>query len=508
MSLSVRDDNPSSVPAPPSVPGPPLTEGLDRSLITGIAWTGGVKWFAQILSWIATLIIARILTLGDYGIANMAATYIGLVQLVSDFGLSAAVVQQRDLSDDDIARLGGTSVLLGVFFSVLSAVLANAIAAFFEEPALRDATLVLSITFALAGLQVLPRSLLARDLRFAALAWVEGLEALVLTVATITLALMHFGYWALIIGGLVSRVAGTIALLFTYPHRISWPTPLQRIMAPLTFGGHVLLASLAWYAFRSADMAIVGKELGKIALGAYAIGFNLASIPVERISALVSRATPAVLAAVQTDAAALRRYLLRLTEVLALVTMPVAVGLALVSREFILVFLGSKWEPAVGPLRVLALAAVFRSVAPLLNQVLVATGQARRNMQATVAIAIVLPPLFLVGSRWGITGVSLVWLTIYPVVAAAFMARYALAASETSAAQYLESLGPALGGVACMSLAVLVVGVLIPRTWPPIAPLSMKVIVGAIVYVAFLWKMHRERVETIARHIRTVPSKS
>jgi PST family polysaccharide transporter len=508
MTLPLREDNATDAPTPAPGSGGTRIDRLDRSLITGIAWTGGVKWFAQILSWIATLVIARLLTLGDYGIASMAATYIGLVQLVSEFGLSAAVVQQRDLTKDEIAHLGGVSVLLGVGFSLISAALASVIAAFFGEHALRNVILVLSITFALAGLQVLPRSLLARDLRFAALAWVEGLEALSLTLATITLALMHFGYWALILGALVSRVIGTIVLLYTYPHHIAWPTSFQRIKGPVVFGGHVLLASLAWYAFRSADIAIVGKVLGKTALGAYAVGFNLASIPVERISALVSRATPAVLAAVQTDAAALRRYLLRLTEGMAIVTMPVAVGLALVAREFVLVFLGSKWEPAVAPLRVLAVAALFRSVAPLLNQILVATGQARRNMQATVAIAIVLPPLFLVASRWGITGVSLVWLIVYPAVAAGFLARYALAASETSATQYLGSLGPALGGVACMSLAVLVVEVIIPQPWPPIARLSTKVIVGAVVYVAFLWKMHRGRVDTLAGHIRSVRSKS
>jgi O-antigen/teichoic acid export membrane protein len=492
----------ASLIAPSVVPTDLPRSTLDRSLVTGVAWTGGIKWLSQILSWLATLVVARILSPTDYGIAGMAVTYVGLVQLVSEFGLSAAVVQQRDLTTDQIARLGGLSVGLGVIFALLSVALAAPVAAFFGESALQAVVIVMSTTFVIGGLQVLPRSLLTRDLRFRTLGLIEGAEAVVLTGVTITLALMGFGYWALVIGGVASRLVATILMLVFCRHRLAWPRSLDTIAVPLRLGAHVLVASLLWYAFRSADMAVIGRVLGSAALGAYAIGFNIASVPAERLAGLVTRTTPAIFAAVQHDPASLRRYLLGLTEGIAIVTMPVAIGLALVADEFVVTVLGAKWQAAVPVLQLLALAGGIRSIIPLLPQILIATGQARRNTQASVALALTMPVLFLLASRWGITGVAWVWVLVYPAIVIAFMMRFALAACATTGAQYARSLWPSVSGCAIMAAAVIPAGLMLPADSTPGARLAVKVAVGVVTYVAALSILHTTRVAAFLRLVR------
>src|SRR5207245_4847666 len=120
---------------------------------------------------------------------------------------------------------------------------------------------------------------------------------------------------------------------------------------------------------------------------------------------LVTQVTPAVFAAVQQDHAALRRYLLRITEGLALITFPASLGLALVAPDFVLLTLGEKWHGAVAPLQLLALSAGFRAVTPLLPQVLNAVGKSRLSMQYGVLCAVVLPAGFYVtGQRRGSVG--------------------------------------------------------------------------------------------------------
>ena len=64
----------------------PNTRGLDRSLLFGIAWTGGAKWASQLLSWASTLIVARLLTPEDFGLVGMASLFLGLITLLSEFG--------------------------------------------------------------------------------------------------------------------------------------------------------------------------------------------------------------------------------------------------------------------------------------------------------------------------------------------------------------------------------------------------------------------------------------
>lgn len=466
---------------------------LDRALLHGIAWTGAVKWLTQILSWTSTLVVARLLAPVDYGIAGMAFIYIAFVQLVNEFGLSAAVIQRRDLTTDQIARLGGLSMLLGAFFCLLSVLLALPVAAFFGEPAVANVIAVLSVTFLISGAQVLPRSVLTRDMQFKTLAWLEGIEAIAQTLVTLAFALAGFGYWAIVWGMVVGRALNTALLNVRHGQPVSWPRDFRTIAGPVTFGSHMVVSNIAWYAFRNADVTLIGRMLGKAALGAYSVGSNLASIPLDRVSALLSRVTPAIFASVQDQPAELRRYLFGLTEAMALVTFPLAVGMALVVEEFVPVVLGDAWRPAIVPLRVLALAAAYRSIVPLQNQVLIATGQSRQAMVATIVSALVLPPLFFLGTRLGTGGVALVWLAVFPVISFLTLARPALRMCAMPTRTYLAALWPAVSAVTVMTGAVLGASLLLPVGLHPGIRLAVKVFVGGATYGAVIFALHRAR---------------
>jgi PST family polysaccharide transporter len=482
---------------------PSPTEELDRSLVRGIAWTGGVKTVVQAVSWLSTLIVARLLSPTDYGISGMAMVYIGLVQLVNEFGLSAAVVQRRDLTDDQIARLGGLSILLGASLCAVSILSSPLIAAFFGQPAVRMVVIVLSTTFLTSAFQVLPRSLLTRELKFRDLATLEGAEAICGTAATLTLAAAGFGYWSLVVGAVAGRIVSTVMALGMHRHRLAWPFPLATISDSVRFGSHLAVASIAWYVFRSADMTVIGRQLGELPLGAYTLAWTLASLPVDRISSLVARATPSIFARVQDSPVALRRYVVILTEALAFVTAPAAVGLALVADDFVVVVLGPTWRPAIAPLRLLSLAAVFRSTVPILGQVLVATGQSRRNMEGTIGIAIILPLLFLLGSRWGLSGVALVWLLVFPLASYALYMRHALAASNLSPAGYLKALWPAVSAALAMTAAVLMVHQGLLSVRPPLR-LAVEVLTGAATYLAVIYIVHRGRLVVFLSTLRAL----
>lgn len=477
---------------------------LDRSLLGGIAWTGATKWAAQLLSWASTLVVARILTPADYGLVGMAMVFLGFVQLVNEFGLTAPIIQQRQLTEDQLSRLGGLAALLGVSFCMLCGALAGAVAGFFGEPAVRGIVAVLSLTFALRGLQVLPRALLAKELRFRALAGIEAAEAVTLTAVTLSLALAGAGYWALVGGPIVGALVATAAFARARPHRVAWPRRFRSLVGAVRFGWHVAVGQTAWYVYSNADFAVVGRVLGKAALGAYSFGWHLASVPVERVSALLARVAPPVFAAVQHDRAALRRYFCGLTEGLALVTFPAALGLALVADEFVLAVLGEKWRAAVLPLRILAFYGGLRSVMTIVPQLLIATGQARLTMWFSVTTAVFLPALFLAGSRWGPAGVAAAWVVGYPLVAIPLFLRQALATVQLSAAGFLAALWPALSSSAFMTGIVTAVRLATPDAWPLGLQLGLHVAAGAFSYGAIVFALHRDRLRTFTALVREV----
>ena len=439
---------------------------LDRSLAQGIAWTGGIKWLTQLVSWASTLIVARLITPTDYGLFAMAMVYAGFVQLVNELGLSLAIVQRRDLTTEQIAQLGGLAVLASVIIFVLSLGLAGPVAVFFGEPSVQGIIIALSLTFVMRGVQVVPRSLLARDLEFRRLAWLDAGEAMAWSAVTLTGAYLGLGYWALVWGTVVSGFAVMSVLCVMRPHRVAWPRDLRSIADAVNFGWYVVISQLCWYVYSYADLTIVGRVLGKAALGAYTKGSDVASIPVDRVSAMVGQVTPAVFSAAQDDPSALRRYLLGLTEGLALVTFPVSVGLALVADVFVLTVLGERWRPAIVPLRLLGLYGGFRSIINLLPQMLIATGHAKLNMKLNVLTAIALPVVLYLGARWaGITGVALGWVIGYPLITIPSFFRHTLRILDMRAPDYLRALWPAGSAAVGIAVVVLALRAVIPDTW-------------------------------------------
>ena len=481
-------------------------EALDRSLVRGIAWTGTTRWFAQVLSWASTLIVARLLAPTDYGLVAMAAVYLGFVSLVNEFGLGAAIVTQRGLGEDQIARLGGFALLIGSGFIALSAALAGPLAGFFGEPAVRWIIVVSSITFLAGALQIVPRALLTRDLDFRRLAWADGTEAAVSTAATLGLALAGVRYWALVLGPLIGRATSTALVRAWRRHRLAWPRDFRSITGAVTFGWQVLVARIAWYLYSNADFAVVGRVLGKAALGAYTFGWTISSIPIDRVTGLVVSVTPPVFSAVQHDRPALQRYLRNLTEGLAFIAFPAAIGLALVADVLVLTVVGEPWRPAIVPLRLLALSAALRSVTPLLPPIMVATGNTKRNMQFTILATLVMPVLFYFGARWGTTGVALAWVIGYPALVMPLFLGKVLRLTRMPLSEYLRALSPAASATLLMAAAVLGVRFAGSDSWPVGLRLATQAGAGVLVYAAVLYYAHRTRVLHFVKLLRALRS--
>ena len=475
---------------------------LDRALMHGIAWTGAARWFTQILSWLSTLVVARLLTPADYGLVGMATVYLGIVQLANEFGLAAAIVRSQDLDERTAASIGGLSVVLGFLFFAVSVVVAGPVAVFFKQPAVRNIIIVLATTFAASGFRVLPSALLSRDLQFRRLARIDAAGALASTGATLLLALLGFSYWALVLGSVLSTLIVVILTNVARPHAIAWPRRIRPILHHITLGWQVTVTRLAWYAYSNADFAVVGRVLGKDALGAYTFGWELASIPVEKVSAILNQVMLPIFSKVQDDAAALRRFVRGLTEGLAVVTFPMAFGLALVAEPFVRFALGPRWDAAIGPLRLLAFYAAFRSLVTMFPPVLVSVGRARWSMWVSVTLTAVLPVAFYVACRWGTTGVATAWILVYPAVVVPMLVRYTLRAIGMPAGEYLRALWPAGSSSIVMAAAVLGVRQLLPAHLPPGLELGASTAAGAVAYAATLWFGHAGRVRAVIQLVR------
>ena len=472
---------------------------LDRSLVKGIAWTGAVKWGGQAFAWVSTVIVARLLTPVDYGIVAMATVFVGLITIFSEFGIGSAVVVMRDLKKEQVNQLHTLSVLLGFLTFALSCAAAIPISNFFRTPELVAVVIVMASGFVIAGFRTVPDALLQKDLQFRTLAGLDAVQLLLVPLLTVALAIAGFRYWTLVISNLIGALVVTIFAVSRRPQLFIRPR-IHEIRSALNLGHQMLVQRLAWYVYSNADFLTVGRLLGQAALGNYGTAWSLASVPVGKVSSLVLRVTPAYFSSIQNDKAAVRRYLVSLTEGVALVTFPIAVGLSLVAHDFVLGVLGEKWALAIVPIQFLGVYSCLRSISPLLAQVLSITGEARFAMRNAVMAAFILPLAFVAASRWGIIGVATSWLIVHPVMILPLYQRVR-STLELSHATYARALWPAVSSCMLMALAVFGAKTAMGDGSTPIVRLVIATLVGAGVYLLSIRVLHAGRVKVFRQLI-------
>src|SRR5436190_13617522 len=175
---------------------------LDRTLLRGITWTGGIKLVTVVPAWTSTIIVAHILRPTEYGIVTMATVFIGFATMVTDFGLGGAIVALRELSGEVAAQLHAVAAVVGFGACAVSCIVAVPLSRFFATPALVPVVISLSSILMLDSLRIVRTSILARQLRFKYLSLLEALKAVSAVVFTITLAFLGAAYWALVLGNI------------------------------------------------------------------------------------------------------------------------------------------------------------------------------------------------------------------------------------------------------------------------------------------------------------------
>ena len=483
----------------------PTSEGvinhktLDKALVHGIACTAAVKWLSQILTWGMTLVVARLLQPSDYGLIGMAAIYLTLVQLFSEFGLGTAVITIQDLGEDQVSQLNTVSLLSALAGFTFSAALAIPIGRFFRAPQLPLVVIVMSVAFLISAFSIVPNAILRKEMRFKTLAIIEGLQGVVQATSTLILAALGFGYWALALGNLSFSFTATILTLFWKRQRFSWPH-LPMIRNALIFGWHIFVGRLGWSLYSDSDFIIAGRVLGEAPLGTYTLAWTLVNSPLEKLTTMVTRVTPSVFAAIQTDHAALRRYLRNITGALSLVIFPIVLGMALVAHDFVRLALGQKWMAVVLPLELLAFHALFRSNVILLTPLLNAIGEERFTMWNSILTFAVLLPSFYIGSRWGTAGIASIWVSVYPLVALPLFWRL-FRRIKMPVREYIYALWPAVNGCILMAIGVEIFKCFRSPRWPVYLDLVLEVLLGVSVYVLILASIHREHMRLFIQSI-------
>lgn len=398
-----------------------LRADLKGRSIRGGGITLGAQALKFILNTVSVAILARLLMPADFGVVAMVSAITGLFGSLGDLGLSSATIQRADITHEQVSMLFWINIVVGILLASVVAALAPVIAWFYHDPRLISITLASSVCFVFGGLTAQHYALLTRQMRFGAMAVVQTLPVGVSLAVGVILALAGWGYWTLVIVGIVNAAAIALVTWAASGWKPGVPHLRTGVGSMVAFGGHLTGFNLLNYLTRNADNILIGRALGPGPLGIYSKAYGLLMLPVQQINAPINGVVLPALSRLQDQPEQYRRYFLRAVEVTAFIGIPIIVFSFVDARLIVLTILGPRWLAAVEIFRLLAPAALIGTVNSAPVWIFTSLGNGHRQfLWAAISSPVILTG-FVVGLHWGAAGVAASFSVTFALSFALFM---------------------------------------------------------------------------------------
>lgn len=367
---------------------------------------GGAQAVRAVTSVISTIIVAHIISPGDYGVIAMVAPFSAFIVMFQDLGLSSATIQAKQLGHHQSNALFWINVSASVAISLTMILISPFVAWFYSDSRAGYIAAASGLTVLVSGSAIQHIALFNRDLRFALVARIDIASALAAFSATVAAALLLRNYWALWLGSLAGAAVTSTLVWTASSWRPSLPISFRGSRDLIRFGGSLTGFNLMNFFSRNADNILIGKLWGASTLGLYDRSYRLMMYPIQSINAPLGRVMIPVLSRLQDDAIQYRRLYLTCLRAITMLTFPALAVAAATSDRLVPFLLGDNWADAAPIFFWLSLAAFFQPVGNTTGWLYISHGRGREMMWVGGLSAIVTIAAFGIGALWGVTGVA------------------------------------------------------------------------------------------------------
>ena len=399
---------------------------------SGLRWNLLSSVAGRLVTPLVGVVLARVLAVEEYGVFAVGLVALSALVSMNDLGMTLAVVRWPG----DPHKAAPTATMLSLLSSGLlctvSILGAPSFASLLGAPEAAGVLRLMSIGVLFDGLASVPVAGFMRGFEHRRRVVTDWVGFVVSTGGTLGLALAGCGAWSLAGGRIAgSAAAAAIALASSsLRSRPGWDPEIARPL--LRFGLPLAGSSLFVFAILNIDYVVVGHELGSLRLGAYLLAFNLSSWPVTAMSTTIRRVSIASFGHISERGDDVHAAFARGLGMLAMVAVPLSVGLATLGRPLVLFVYGDKWHEAAAVLGLLAVLGGFRVVLDLCYDLLAALGRSRTLLIVQGVWLVALAPALLIGARHdGIRGVA----AAHVIVAAAIVVPCYLVAMHRAGAR-------------------------------------------------------------------------
>lgn len=459
----------------------------------------------QGISFVVSVVLARLLDPSDYGVLTMLTVFIAVSQVFVQSGLNTALIQKKDVDETDLSSVFYVSLGIAVVLYGLLFLLAPAIGAFFAMEALAPVLRVLALILLPGALISVQNAVIAREMAFRRLMTASLICTTLSGVVGIAMAAAGTGYWALVAQQLTSQLSLALVLLWLVKWRpralFSW----ARVRGLIRFGWKLLASSLLETGYNNLRTAVIGKKYAQETLGFYNRGKQFPELVMNAVNGSIQSVMLPVLADEQDDVSRMKQMMRRSVMVSSFLVLPMMAGLAVVAEPLVRLLLTDKWLPCVPFLQICCIDFAFYPIHTANLQAINAMGRSDvflrlELIKKSYGLLILAATVFLFDSVYAIA---------WGAVASTLLAAVVNASPNRKLLGYgyleqMRDVLPALALSAVMFAAVWALGQ-VPLS--PLPLLVLQVLAGAAIYGGLALLLRLESMRYLIDMLRGLPAR-
>lgn len=295
---------------------------------------------------IVSAILARLLTPDEFGLVAMITVVIGFFNLLANLGIGPAVVSKQDLHQGDLRSIFTITLVLGLLLTFICILTSFFISTYYGREELSLITRILSVSIFFNAIKIVPKALMSKRLEFKKLASIAFFSSVVSGVIAVILALLDFGYFALVYQSVLFSIISFFYVYKNSPILFTSNVTKTSIQKIINFSLNQTGFTVINYFTRNQDNLVISKVLGLEQLGYYDKAYRLMLLPLSNLTHVITPVLMPTLAAQSSLQSATLNYT-KVFKVLSYVGFPLSVFLYLSAAEIITIVFGDQWGESI-----------------------------------------------------------------------------------------------------------------------------------------------------------------
>lgn len=356
-----------------------------------------VKYSVFIINFVYIAILSRILTQEDFGIAATINVFVAFFAILADFGLGSSMIQNRDLTDDDINSLFSFSIILAIGLALFFTIFSFPFSYFYREKVYIKLGALLSIAVFFSTLNTIPNGLLFKNKEFLLVGIRQVIVSIVSSIIAIFCAKFGLRYYALIVFSIATSLLNFLWNYLNCGLKFRFRLKMESINKIKNYSSYLFGFNLINYFSRNTDNLLIGKFMGPIALGNYNIAYKLMLYPLEMLTHVITPILHPLLAEWQHDKDYVYKVYMKMVKLLSLLGIYISMFCFFTSEEIVYIISGEKWKVAGDCFRLLSISIWAQMINATSGSMFQVLNQTKKQFKRGLIVAFVTVSCILLG---------------------------------------------------------------------------------------------------------------